>query len=175
MTSSISKRHFTFRFLCLLFCFLISPVIRSQGDVFLLLDKPGTLKRIKKFPGDELSVSVDDEKYAITGLITAIKDSSVYIDGLEIPVSRIHTVYNHKLKRVSRGLSKGAFLAIPPALLFTAANNLFNTGEQPLIDRNALSLTGIFAGVGLAGLLVPSRKYKIYKKWRVRILDVSPG
>lgn len=147
---------------------------QQRFDRFILLDKPGTTKRKKFYVGESISLRLKGEDYVISDKIVSLRDSMIYLDSKRIPPSSLNAVVNLKPKKVSRGLSKAAFLAIPPLLVFTVANKVFNTGEQPLLNDTDLRLMGVMAGIGIVMRIPPPRNYHLDKGWRLRILDVSP-
>jgi hypothetical protein len=53
-------------------------------------------------------------------------------------------------------------------ILFSAANNAFNTGRTPLVDEEVWWISGIFLGItGIAYLIPDVKKHNLNSKWRL--------
>lgn len=141
----------------------------------LLLEKTKGIKRIRLYEGDPFAFRVDGDKYAIRGNIELILDYGIVLNGEVYRFENITMVLNYKKYAVFRGISKSALSAVPSMLLITALHRGINTKEQPIVDQNALQVTGVFGGIGLAFLPFKARKYRLKEKWQLRTIDITPG
>jgi hypothetical protein len=159
----------------MLFLMLAMACHQLQAQKILLLEKTKGTKRIKLREGDSFAFRVDGEKYAIKGELDMILDSAIVLDGEVYFLHSITAVLDFKKYAVYRQISKAAFVAIPSMLLITALHRGLNTNESPLIDKNALQVTGVFAAIGLAFAPFRVKKYQLDKNWQLRIIDITPG
>jgi len=152
--------------LCLVFWQLSSL---AQMEPFLLLEKPGKQKsRVRYYVGDVIHWKFKDDKITYDAVVGAISDSAFTTDqALQVPYSEIDMVLIPKgggLKSV--GLN--AFWAIPPMIVFSAANNAFNTGRSPLIDKEVWYISAAFASITGVSFLIPDEKNRnLENKWRL--------
>jgi hypothetical protein len=149
---------------------LISAVAQGQMDRFMLLEKPGKIKsRIRYYSGDEITWKYADEQVFYSEIISSINDSSfVTSSGVIVRYDELLTLQRTSPWAGFKSITSMAIYAIPPILVFTAANNLFNTGDRPLIGEEAWVVSGAFASVGILGLLIPNTKnYRLDKRWRL--------
>jgi hypothetical protein len=141
----------------------------AQLEPFLLLEKPGKIKsRIRFYVGDEIKWSFIDEKTFNTGVIKMISDSSFTTgQGVSVRIDEMDAIALEKGGTV-KNIGKGAFYAIPPMILFSAANNAFNTGRSPLVDEEVWWISGIFLGItGISYLIPDEKKRNLESKWRI--------
>mgnify|MGYP006448416335 CR=1 FL=1 len=156
--------------------FFIGPVFLflslsawSQMEPFLLLEKPGKVKsRIRFYEGDQIKWRYVDEDRINTGIIKTISDSMfTTTKGISVRLEEVGAVAQEKGGGL-KGVGQKAFFAIPPMILFSAANNAFNTGRTPLIDEEVWWISGVFLGITGIGYLIPDiKKYKLKSKWRL--------
>lgn len=140
----------------------------SQLDPFLLLEKPGTGNRIRYFIGDEIEFKRWDDPDFIKAGIVQFTDTSFILEGArEIKIREVEALADRSNVQTVRSITTNAFFAIPVMVLFSAANNTFNTGETPVVDREVYPLSAIFAGIGALGFLYKGRKYRLKNKWRL--------
>jgi hypothetical protein len=149
--------------------------LETAAQKILLLEKTKGIKRIRLYEGDPFAFRVDGDKYAIRGNIDHILDYGIVLNGEIYRFESITMVLNYQKYAVFRGVSKSALSAIPSMLLITALHRGINTKEQPLVDENALYVTGAFAGIGLAFWPFKARKYRLNNKWHLRTQDITPG
>ncbi|SRR6056297_1180688 len=140
----------------------------GQLNPFLLLEKPGTGNRIRYFIGDEIEFKRwDDSDFTKAGIVQ-LTDTSFIIDGArEIKIREVEALADRSKVKTVRNITTNAFFAIPVMVLFSAANNTFNTGETPVVDREVYPLSAVFAGIGALGFLYKGRKYRLKNKWRL--------
>jgi len=162
------------RFFAILFVgILFTGACYSQK--ILLLEKTTKFKRIRHFVGDQIAFRIGDGNFTVSGPIDYIGDSAIVVNGELCPLANISVVLNYKKYAVFRALSKAAFYAIPPMLLFTVLHRGINTREQPLLDRNSIQVVGVFGAIGVVLWPFKARKYKLKKNWQLRVIDVTPG
>jgi len=141
----------------------------GQMDRFLLLEKPGKQKsRIRYYPGDEIQWRFKNDKVNYHAIIASLNDSTfVTTEGLQVPYEELEMIVFPAGGSV-RSIGTMAFYAIPPILVFDAANNLFNTGNTPVVSSEALWISGIFAAIsGLSYLIPKTKKKRLENKWRI--------
>jgi len=147
---------------CVLSCF-------GQLEPFLLLEKPGkTNTRVRFYVGDQIQWSYSNEKHFNSGIISLISDSSfTTTEAITVRLQEIDGIALEKgggLKKVGTN----AYLAIPPMIVFSAANNIFNTGRSPVVDEEVWWISGIFLGItGLSYLIPDEKKRNLESKWRI--------
>lgn len=160
-------------FLLSLLAFLLThPASYGQAETnlepFLLLEKPGTKKRIRYYIGDEIEFKLKSEKHFHKGVIVQFSDTSFYVNGYaEVPLRTVDALADRsKVEGVHR-LAKNTLFVIPVFFVFSAANNLFNTGETPIIDEEVYLLSAVFAGISGMGFLYKGRRYRLKNRWRI--------
>ena len=138
-------------------------------EPFLLLEKPGKQNsRIRFYAGDEVHWRFKEDKTTYNAIIGSIGDSSfTTTEALIVPLLEIETILIPKgggLKAV--GIN--AFWAIPPMIVFSAANNLFNTGRTPIVDEEVWYVSAVFASItGIFYLIPEQKKNNLGNKWRL--------
>lgn len=166
-----AKPFFITKLIVLIILLTSCTSVFGQLEPFLLLEKPGTKKRIRYYTGDEILFKQYDEKDLIKGRIVAFTDSSFFInDYIEVPLRTVKSISDKSKVAGVKGVSMMAISSIPVFFVFSAANNLFNTGERPLIDQEVYTLSGVFLGIGTLGMLYRGKKYRIKNKWRVIVV-----
>lgn len=153
------------------FC-LVFFAINSFTQIFLSVRNNHRPAQKKYFPGDEILFRVDGEKLLYRGTLDAVYDSSVVIDGIHLEMARISAIV--RTIGISRGLTYGAWSAIPFFLAVTALNRGINLEESPLIDNPTWRLSGVFAGIGAVPLLFRKKVYRMGNKWSLKRIDINP-
>jgi len=164
-----------FRFIWILIPCCMFFATEGSAQKILLLEKTKKFKRIRHFQGDHLAFRVDNERYAISGEIELILDNGIVVGDKMYMFENITMVLNYQKFAAFRALSKAAFIAIPPMLVYTMLHRGINTGEQPLLDRNSLQVVSVFAGIGVILWPFKARKYRLGNKWQLRTIDITPG
>lgn len=158
-------------FLCVVAIFILTGSPQSgfsQLDPFLLLEKPGTGNRIRYFIGDEIEFKRWDDSHFTKSAIIQFTDTSFILEGArEIKIREVEALADRSKVQTVRNITTNAFFAIPVMVVFSAANNTFNTGETPVVDREVYPLSAIFAGIGALGFLYKGRKYRLKNRWRL--------
>ena len=157
------------RFLFLLGLVLWSLTSFAQMDPFLLLEKPGnTDSRVRYYPGSEITWKFKEDKTVYSSVIASINDSAFVTEkALIVPYDEIETVL-FPASGFVKGIGSMAFYAIPPIIVFDAANNIFNTGRTPVVSSEALYISGIFGAISVVSWMLPKdKKRKLDNKWRL--------
>lgn len=140
----------------------------TQLEPFLLLEKPGTKKRYRYYIGDEVEFKLKDEKGFHKGTIVQFSDTSFYVNEfIEIPLRTVEALADRSKVNAARGIAATAFSVIPVFFVLSAANNLFNTGDTPIIDKEVYPLSAVFLGIGGLGMLYKGRRYRLKNRWRI--------
>jgi len=150
--------------------FLLLSVVPaySQLDPFLLLEKPGTKHRIRYYLGDEIEFKLKDEKEFKKGTIVQFSDTSFYVnDYIEVPLRTVDALADRSKVAGVHAMARNTLFVIPVFFLFSAANNIFNTGDTPIVSEEVYPLSGVFLGLGAAGFLYKGRRYRLKNRWRI--------
>ena len=140
----------------------------TQLEPFLLLEKPGTKKRIRYYIGDEIEFKLKDAKGFHKGTIIQFSDTSFYVnDFLEIPLRTVDALADRSKGAGIKTVAKRAYMVIPVFFVLSAANNIFNTGDTPIIDKEVYPLSAVFLGISGAGMLYNGKRYRLKNKWRI--------
>lgn len=151
--------------------FLFADACSAQK--YLSLRSERKAERINFKVGDEISIRIDGEKTVFQGVITALRDSSILFNKTELKLSRIDEIIDFSHGSALRAAGKSLWVAVPITFLFNGLNRWINTKESPVIDEPTLELAAVFAGTGTALMLVPHKRYKTKKKWRLLIIDTT--
>ena len=153
--------------LIVLFLALAIPA-QAQLEPFLLLEKPGTKKRIRYYIGDEIEFKLKDEKEFHKSTIVQFSDTSFYVDQfVEIPLRQVGALADRSKVDGVHGMATNTLFVIPTFFLFSAANNLFNTGDTPIISEEVYPLSAVFLGLAGLGYLYKGKRYRLKNRWRI--------
>lgn len=148
-----------------------APAQQSYMQPFLLLEKPGTKKRMRYYVGDDIIFKLRGEKQIYQSILVGLSDSSIYIgQWTPVKLTEVEAIINRDKVPFFRGLSQKALFTIPVFFVFSAANNTFNTGRRPIIDPEVWTLSGVFGAIGLAGTLYRGRRYRLDNRWRIIVV-----
>lgn len=151
---------------------VLSGSADAQLKQFLILEKPGTKKRMRYYAGDDIIFKLYDEKTIYEAVIVGFSDSSFYVGNwTPIAIGDVEAIINRDKVPGIHGLAKTAFFTIPVFFVLSAGNNLFNTGRTPIIDPEIYMLSGVFAGLGVAGYLYKGRRYRLQNRWRLVVVN----
>jgi len=156
-----------------LFLFLSFLADNCQAQKYLSLRSQRKAERINFEVGDEISIRIDGEKTVFQGEITALRDSSIVFNKTELKLSRIDEIIDFSSGSALRAAGKSLWVAVPITFLFNGLNRWINTKESPVIDEPTIELAAVFAGTGTALMLVPHKRYKTKKMWRLLIIDTT--
>jgi len=151
---------------------LLPLICTAQLQPFLLLEKPGTNNRIRYYAGNEISFKLRDQPDFNHGHISGFRDTLFYI-GQRTPIllKDVEAVADRSMVPGVRKWSKGVLMVIPTFFVLSAANNIFNTGRSPVIDREVWGLSAVFGVIGGSGMLYNGRKYRLKNRWRLIVAD----
>jgi hypothetical protein len=153
-------------FLLTFFC--VIPDSLAQEN-YLVLDKPGRIKRIRYYTGDEIIFRLKGDKTKYSTILQAIGDSTIRVRDTDIPVKDIRSVTRYSengfLYQIARILPKAG-------ILYFAADtfNPIFRGEKPSVSRSGVIVGGsLFVG-GQALKLFRKRTFKVNSYRTLKIL-----
>lgn len=142
--------------------------VETNLEPFLLLEKPGTKNRIRYYIGDEIEFLLKDEKKFHKGTIVQFSDTSFYVNGYaEVPLRTVEALADRSKVKGVHAMSRNSLFIIPVFFIFSGANNLFNTGNTPIIDEEVYPLSAAFLLISGAGFLYKGRRYRLENRWRI--------
>lgn len=142
--------------------------VETNLEPFLLLEKPGTKNRIRYYIGDEIEFLLKDEKKFHKGTIVQFSDTSFYVNGFaEVPLRTVEALADRSKVKGIHAMAKNTLFVIPVFFIFSGANNLFNTGDTPIIDEEVYPLSVVFLAISGAGFLYKGRRYRLKNRWRI--------
>ncbi len=137
-----------------------------------MLEKAGTKHRIRYYVGDPITFRPRFQKNFNEATLVKLSDSSFYVNQYtEFILTDVDALLDRSKVKSFRNMGKGIFLAIPAMFLFSAANNAFNTGRSPLIDKEVYAIAGVFAAIGGACYLYKGKRYNMDGRWRIIVVD----
>jgi len=152
----------------LLLC-LAEATLWAQGR-YMVLDKPGKVKRLRFRMGDEVAIKLKDDRREYRDVITHVTDTSIVLMGTDVPLSGIRAV----VVRRDAPFARAAVKILPRAGLLYILAATFNPvfrGESPDYHWSNVRVGAIVGGSAL--LLVPllKRTYHINAFRRLRVLQ----
>lgn len=156
-------------FILFIFCCMSFQGI-SQGQRYLVLDKPGSVKRIRYYVGEELKFKLKDDKTVYTDVIEDVGDSSIKIRGTQIPLKDIRMVIRYK----EGGLLNQAIYILPRAGILYFLADTFNPvfrGGSVDVSRSGIIVGSSFVAGGLFLKLFKKKKYRINNFRSLRTLE----
>lgn len=162
-TSAISTIYIVLFFLC------ISAESFSQ-ERYLVLDKPGRIKRIRYYTGDEIIFKLKGDKTTYNTIIQAVGDSTIKVRDTSIPIQGIHSITRHN----ENGFLYQAARILPKAGILYFLADTFNPvfrGEKPNVSRSGVIVgSTLFVG-GNALRLFKKRTFRINNYRTIKILQ----
>lgn len=161
------------RYVLLLLLLSLSASLSAQK--FLQLEKRGSLKTFRYYPGDEIAFELDEQWYQryIQGL--DVDQGLIYVEDGVVEVEKI----TH-FKRLDAGQQAVTFSNM--LWTFGAGWLLFSVVDGIAGNDFKTNAVTVPLGAGLAGggirLFGKARRHRIGEKWRLRMLDLtmpSPG
>ncbi|QHT70081.1 hypothetical protein GXP67_27260 [Rhodocytophaga rosea] len=152
------------------FCCSICLKGVSQDQRFLILDKPGHVKRLRYYAGDELIFKLKGDRMKYKDVIEAVGDSTIKVRGADIPLRDIKSVIRYK----QGGMLDQAIYILPRAGLLYFLADTFNPvfrGNDPDISRSGIVVGSSFIAGGLLLKLAKKRNYRINNFRRLRTLE----
>jgi hypothetical protein len=155
-------------------CLLLFTSWSTNAQVVLQMEKSGSLRTTKFYPGDQLDIRIEGDK---------IWHSGNYVDG-DVASKRIifsfGEVHLHEITHIrTPGQRKGGKNAGKMLMTFGAGTILYAPVEliyqdDPNWPFIAVGAASLVTGLILPKLLKPFLKTKIGKRKRLRILDITP-
>lgn len=166
------RRNLHFLLFILLLLIVSAPAIAQKN--ILIIEKPGTVKNYKYYPGSriKLDYSYDNKFDRVTGTISKITDSTLIINKAHlIYFSEITTIYRYRYGfdlLTQAGLKGGAGFFIVDGL------NRTLTGARPIFRKETAIISGSLISGGLLFLPFVNKPLHINNEdWRIKIIDTS--
>jgi hypothetical protein len=164
------------RLLCLLFFLLTgTPSWQQLNHLFI---KKGIHKKKTFNEGDKIQVQFKNGQQK-KGVITLLKDSSVFIDGEAIAVTDITAVMVNNRQKNRFPVDGKTALLITAGSAMTATGLSLNKANKPATAIIASAAIGFgpllikFIGGRLLWIL-QRKKYRVGKKFRLQVFDMYP-
>jgi hypothetical protein len=157
----------------LIFVFILCSICLkgvSQDQRFLILDKPGHIKRFRYYAGDELIFKLKGDRMKYKDVIEAVGDSTIKIRGADIPLRDIKSVIRYK----QGGMLDQAIYILPRAGLLYFLADTFNPvirGGSLEVSRSGIVVGSSFVVGGLLLKLAKKRNYRLNNFRRLRTLE----
>lgn len=148
-----------FRLIILLSCVGSSGLLKSQD--FILLEKRGTIKRIKYGLGDEVAFRMKDSMAVYSGRIQSINDSDFIMNDKHFSYNLISKVKNRKPHRFQNQLAikvAGAGLLIPAIQI---ANKILFGSAGAFIEKSGYIIAASCLSLATTLFVVQRRWYDL--------------
>lgn len=145
--------------------------ISVDAQQYLVLQKRGKVKNFKYQIGNDISLQLKREDYVMSGEITKITDTSLFINTtFEIQYNEISMVLKPRrfIQKLSKNIIWGGFI-------FTGIvgfNGMINN-DSPLIDKGSLIFSGSMVAAGFLLKPLYFRKFDMASKWQFKNLDFN--
>jgi len=156
-------------FFLLLFMGMLTAGEAQYGHLYV---KKGMKKKKEYLEGDRIMLRGKDG-YLYTGVITLLRNDTIFINGLPLPRADVASVLNARPKK--------KFRIEPKQLLLVAGGMVLVTGGLTLSKQASFGEAAKSAAViGVAPMVIPfltskislkKKKYRIGKKFRLQVLD----
>jgi len=143
----------------------------STAQKILWLENRHIAKRIKYVVGDHMSFVTKSGLY-FNDLLVRINDSSLQLNKETVLIEDIDYVFKTQRGATWRSMSN---VAAQAGLLFfsvDAFNRTINQ-EYPIIRNGNLVVTSSFLISSALFYKLGTRRYRLNKKWRLRVIDIS--
>ena len=155
--------------------FLISNICLAQ--TYLAFDKPGIVKRVRFYKGDQISIKTAQTEGFINDEILDIRNPNIeFSDGSIIQIDSI----THIRVKNSNGFAK--FRGVLSYVLITSGIGYFvidafnnSIDGNPVLDEGTVAISGSFVAVGLLIRPWGRRIHKIQNNKRLFIIDMDKG
>jgi hypothetical protein len=139
-------------------------------EKYLVLDKPGRIKRIRYYTGDEIMFRLRGDKTTYSNIIQAIGDSTIKVRDTDVSIREIHSIIRYSdngfLYQIARILPKAGMLYF----LADTFNPIFR-GEKPDISRSGVVVGSTLIATGYTIRLFRKRTLKINNYRTIKILQ----
>jgi hypothetical protein len=147
----------------------VSPLFRAGK--YLVLDKPGKVKRVRYFVGSEITFRLKGDPVLYRDVIAAVDDSSFTIFGTQVLIKEVDRVI---LRSHSWFANQGSVLLPAAGVIYFLADNLnpvIQGGEKLRISRGSVIVSAGLVGAGLVLRLLHKKEHRIGKNKRLRVLE----
>ena len=138
---------------------------------FLALDKPGKIKRVRFFVGQEITFRLKNDPITYRDYITAIDDSSFTIFGTKVPIRDVDRII---LRSNSWFVNQGSVLLPAAGVIYFLADNLnpvIQGNEGFSVSRGSVVVAAGLVGTGIILRIFAKRSHKIGNNKRLRVLE----
>ncbi|MFK8103020.1 MAG: hypothetical protein AB8G15_10865 [Saprospiraceae bacterium] len=159
--------------LFLLFICLLANTIPAQAQKVLQLEKKNSAKTKKYYIGSELTYRLADDKTWYTDVIMDLfpEEGIIQFSRRLVKPTDIVAIKSYKNRNLAINVERGMYTFGASWMFFSLGATLFGTP----ITFAAVIVTGSAVVFGwLFRKIFNSRKYKIGKKRKFRILDLTP-
>jgi len=146
-----------------------SPFFKQQK--YLVLDKPGKVKRIRFFPGSEITFRLKNDPVVYHDYITAVDDSSFTIFGTKVLIKEVDRII---LRNHSWFVNQGSVLLPAAGLIYFLADNvnpLLRGQEGVSVSKGSMIVAGSLIGTGLVLRTFRKKQHRIGNNKRLRVLE----
>lgn len=156
-----------FQVLLITTCLIFS--LQGLAQQSFNIDKRGKVKRVKYYIGQDINLRYNNTK--LYGQITALNDSSITVEGVNIPISTINYVVHLRQAFIWVFIRKVGYRAGIGYFMLDAGNRLINN-ESPAVDAHTLNVSLPLIGLGVVGSLMKNKRFK-NKGYNMRVNDLS--
>lgn len=138
---------------------------------YLVLDKYSH-SRIKLMVGDDVRFRLKGSRAVFNDVIVSLGDSSLFVAGFQEPI------YLREFDKFYFPRNGAQFISAGTA--FMGSGFLFAAAVEPLVPNNVYDrresayLGGFFMGTSLLTRLIKTKKFKVNRNTRVRIIETNP-
>jgi len=144
----------------ILLCFWAEPALSQR---YLVLERYGKGKRIRFYPGDEITLKFHNDKLVLTGTLNQVTDSTILLDDQRL---FLHQIKAFKFKRkVPAFLLMAGLTALPVITVLDGGNQLFNEGNGFNITQQGRNLSYFFGGISFVSWPFVNYQRKIGRRW----------
>lgn len=122
----------------------ITELLQKNSPVFLSLEKPGKIKRLRYYVGQTLEFGLKGDPAKYKDVIQAIDTNSITVRETEIPLDQIDYVVMHRDKHFLRTLRKFFFIGGVGYVLIDLFNNPFPPPAETAVVSTSFVIPGIF-------------------------------
>lgn len=163
----MAPARFRISVLFLLFCIAAECVGQEK---YLVLDKPGRIKRLRYYAGDEVIFKLKGDKTTYSTIIQSVGDSTIKVRDTDIPIKDIRAIIRHN----ENGFLYQAARILPKAGILYFLGDTFNPifrGEKPNVSRSGVIIgSSLFIG-GNALRLFKKRTFRINNYRTLKVLQ----
>ncbi len=153
-------------------CFLVLCSNTSYGQKVLQLEKIGKVATTKMYMGEKIFLQTKDSPdYWFEAELedVLVEAQAIVFEDRIIPIADIIAIKKRKRSAISsagKGMQLSAFIPAVYEVIFGAVN-------PPIEWRSIAIFSGGAFALGSLMRLIPPKKYKMGKKYRLRVLDLT--